>query len=102
VIGLMLAAAVTLLPGSTNMWTDGVYVWVGPVECVTADLLPKPGDTLMDKGAWIAGFHCPAPGPDPSGCQEWSGAAPDIGACEYVSGPNSAKAPNAPGGLKLR
>jgi len=98
----MLAAAVALVPGSTNIWTDGVYMWVGPANCVTADLLPKPGGETLDKGAFIAGFHCPAPGANPSGCQEWSGAAPDIGACEYVSGPNSAKAPNAPSGMSVR
>lgn len=98
----MLAAAVTLIPGSTAMFTDGVYTWVGPVECVTADLLPKPGGPVIDQGAWIAGFHCPAAGPDPSGCREWAGQAPDLGACEYVSGPNTANAPNAPTSVKLR
>lgn len=53
----MLLAA-TLLPGSTSVWTDGIYTWGG--------------------NQW-----CAEPGLDPSGCIEWSGAAPDIGGCEY-------------------
>jgi F5/8 type C domain len=85
----MLAAAVTLLPGSSMMWTDGVYTWFGPPECVAAGLLIGPDSPAIDTGAFIPGFHCQAPGPDSSGCVEWYGKAPDAGACEYVSGPTS-------------
>jgi len=104
VIAVMLAAAVTLLPGSSNEWTDGIYTWMGPAECVAAGLLLAPNSPAIDAGLLIPDFHCPAPGPDPSGCAEWSGAAPDIGACEYVSGPSNAiaKVPNAPEGVTLR
>ena len=75
------------------MWTDGVYTWIGPAECVAAGFLIGPDSPAIDTGLLIAGHHCPAPGPDPSGCVEWWGAAPDIGACEYVSGPTTAPAP---------
>jgi len=66
------------------MWTNGTYTWFGPEACEAGFLL-APDSPAIDQGALIEGFHCPAPGPDPSGCVEWSGAAPDIGACEMIA-----------------
>jgi hypothetical protein len=42
------------------------------------------GSPAIDSGELIAGFHCPAPGFNDSGCVEWFGKAPDLGACEYI------------------
>ncbi len=41
---------------------------------------------LIDKGQWIQGYHCTSAGPNSSGCREWYGSAPDIGAYEYNPG----------------
>ncbi len=62
-----------------------------------------PGSPAIDAGAWIQGIHCPAPGFDDSGCVEWFGTAPDIGACEFIPGtppaPPSNLQVNPSGGL---
>ena len=47
-------------------------------------MLPSPKSTLIDAGEVIPGHHCAEEGPNPTGCVEWFGQAPDIGACEYV------------------
>lgn len=96
----MLAAAVTLIPGSSSIWTDGVRTWAGLAECVSLGLLPNPDDPAADGGQSIAGFHCKVAGPDASGCSEWLGKAPAIGVCDPA--PVSAKAPNAPAGMTVR
>src|SRR6185295_15124408 len=83
---LLLAAAVTLVPGSSNMWTDGTYTWMGSQWCAESGLLLLPSSPAIDAGIFIPDFHCPVAGPDPSGCVEWWGAAPDSGACEYIGG----------------
>ncbi|MBI2499861.1 right-handed parallel beta-helix repeat-containing protein [Candidatus Woesearchaeota archaeon] len=44
----------------------------------------KQGSVLIDAGVFIPEIHCPNPGPDSSGCREWYGLAPDIGAFEYI------------------
>ena len=44
----------------------------------------KSTSVLIDAGTIIPGYHCPNPGPDSSGCREWYGSAPDIGAFEYI------------------
>ena len=44
----------------------------------------KSGSPLIDAGTIIEGYHCPNPGPDSSGCREWYGESPDIGAFEYA------------------
>jgi len=101
-IELVLALmAATFIEGSGNMWTDGTYTWFGNQWCAEAGLLLAPDSPAIDQGAFIEGFHCPAPGPDPSGCVEWSGAAPDIGACEMVSTTAGVKIPNPPGAMTL-
>ena len=89
-ISFLLAAAVWLIPGSGSMWTDGTYTWGGPQWCAEAGFLLSPDSPAIDAGIFIEGFHCPRPGPDPSGCMEWYGAAPDIGACERFPSPPAA------------
>jgi hypothetical protein len=87
VIGFLLGAlAAVFVEGSTSMWTDGTHTWAGNRWCKEAGFIPTSPDAI-DKGAWIEGFHCPVPGPDPSGCAEWTGSAPDIGACELFPTP---------------
>jgi len=90
VISFLLAAAVWLVPGSGNVWTNGVYVWGGNQWCAEAGFLLSPNSPAIDAGAFIQGFDCPAPGLDPSGCVEWYGSAPDIGACERFPSPPAA------------
>ena len=92
--------AATFIEGSGNMWTNGTYTWFGPETCEAGFLL-APDSPAIDQGA-LTELHCPAPGPDPSGCVEWSGAAPDIGACEMVATAAGTKAPNAPGAMILK
>ena len=46
----------------------------------------KSTSVLIDAGTIIPSYHCLNPGPDSSGCREWYGNAPDIGAFEYNSG----------------
>jgi hypothetical protein len=87
VISLLLAAAIWLLPGSGNVWTNGTYTWAGPQWCAEAGFLLPPDSPAIDYGIFIEGFHCPKPGPDPSGCAEWYGEAPDAGACERFPSP---------------
>ena len=43
-----------------------------------------PDSPAIDAGEWIAEIHCPTAGYNNSGCVEWFGDAPDIGACEYI------------------
>jgi hypothetical protein len=60
-----------------------------------------PDSPAIDAGIWIEGLHCPQAGFDNSGCVEWFGAAPDIGACEFVpEQPQTLAAP--PTGLEVR
>jgi len=73
---------VTKVPTSGSVWTNGVVAWAGAPECLDAGLLPASTSGAIDAGALVAGHHCPKPGLDASGCKEWFGAAPDIGACE--------------------
>ncbi len=49
-------------------------------------LRPAPNSPAIDNGTWIQGYHCTSPGPNSSGCREWYGSAPDIGAYEYNPG----------------
>ena len=46
----------------------------------------KSTSVFIDAGTYIPGYHCPASGPDSSGCREWYGNAPDIGPIEFNSG----------------
>jgi hypothetical protein len=63
----------------------------------------------IDAGTIIEGFHCPAAGSaldqprlsDGSNCHEWYGAAPDIGACEYVPPSSTVSPPGQPATLKV-
>lgn len=47
----------------------------------------RAGSTAIDTGALIPGFHCPAAGKGDGKCVEWTGNAPDIGACEFGTPP---------------
>ena len=84
---------VTLVPGSGNVWTDGVDVWGGNPACKDLGFLLQPGSVAIDYVnpeedqtlAILPGVDCPAPGINPSGCREWFGKKPDAGACEFVS-----------------
>ena len=97
-VSLLLAAVA--IPGTGNGWTENGYSWFGNQWCYDAGALLSPGSSAIDAGALIPGFHCPNPGPDPSGCVEWSGKAPDIGACEYVATATPGLPP-APSGLRF-
>lgn len=64
-----------------------------PLFVSNTDFRLQLGSPAIDAGVIIPGIHCPQVGPsllaDGSFCVEWSGKAPDIGACEFVpSGPN--------------
>lgn len=84
--------AADLVPGTTSTYTEGGYTWAGNPGCYAGGFLLQPTSDAIDKGELIPGLHCPAAGPssqfppnaDGSPCLEWYGAAPDIGACEYV------------------
>ena len=111
-------AGVTLVPGTTSTWTDGTNTWAGNPFCAMSGMLLQPNSPAIDAGDKgcrhidtyllecineVTGQpfqgqtdNCPNAGssigqpPLPNGqsCREWYGAAPDIGACEYVaSGP---------------
>lgn len=73
------------IPGSTNGWMEGRYSWFGPKECLDSGFLPSAGSDAIDGGLLDPSIHCPSPGPSLAGCVEWSGRAPDIGACELIS-----------------
>lgn len=95
-----MAAAIFLLlmqpifvQGSGNMWTQAGYTWAGPSSCYEAGFLLQKTSDAIDQGAWEAGLHCPESGPNPTGCMEWSGKNPDIGACEMFSWPGALAAP---------
>lgn len=64
-------------PGPQSMMID---------PCASGFAL-KAGSPAIDAGEYIAGHHCPAAGRNvgqwPSGCVEWNGKAPDLGACEF-------------------
>lgn len=74
--------AAVLVPGSGSVWTDGVYTWAGNPFCAQAGFLLSPQSPAIDAGI-LTELHCPVAGFDPSGCIEWFGSAPDIGACEF-------------------
>lgn len=97
-ISFLLAAAVALVPGSGNIWTDGTHTWGGPAQCYEAGFSLSSDSSAIDYGVWVEGLHCPQPGPDPSGCVEWYGKAPDAGACEWFPDQpiEPTKPPNAP------
>jgi len=101
----------TLVPGTASTWTNGKYKWAGNPYCVGStgyNFTLQPTSPAIDKGALIPGFHCPKPGsaldqprqndPYNSYCVEWYGAAPDIGACEFVPQPP----PPVPTGLTVK
>ncbi len=54
----------------------------------------SPDSPAIDAGEFIPGLHCPQPGFDDSGCVEWFGTAPDIGACEFIP-PDTLAAPSS-------
>ena len=101
---ILLFTIVSLVPGSSMTWTDGVDTWAGNPSCKDSGMLLQSTSPAIDMGAVIDGFHCPNPGPDSSGtCIEWYGSAPDAGACEYVPNqqpPPPPLAPEAPGTFK--
>jgi hypothetical protein len=83
----------TLIDGTYGTWTNGQYTWAGNPYCVGPDFnftLQSNSDAI-DAGVFVEGLHCPAPGPGPAQnvgeCKEWYGAAPDIGACEFIPAP---------------
>ncbi len=88
------ADAADLVPGTTSTYTDGTYTWAGNSWCAETGMLLQPTSNAIDNAELIPDLHCPAAGPSPqfppnsdgSPCAEWYGAAPDIGACEYVTG----------------
>lgn len=90
---ILLLIQPVFVQGSGNVWTQGGYVWAGPSSCYEAGFLLQPDSPAVDQGAWEAGLHCPLPGLDPSGCVEWSGKNPDIGACEMFSWRSAVKSP---------
>ena len=49
-------------------------------------LRPAPNSPAIDAGVVIPGYHCASAGPNSSGCIEWYGSNPDIGAYEYNPG----------------
>lgn len=89
-----------LVEGTNNTWTKGGAVWAGNPYCAGSVDAPEPVFLLqpdspaIDAGALIEGHHCPLPGSSVGqpkmtdwlgdNCREWYGAAPDIGACEFV------------------
>lgn len=52
--------------------------------CEISGVALKQGSPAIDAGALIPGVHCLAAGKGDGRCVEWSGKAPDIGACESV------------------
>lgn len=97
---LILLFAVTLIEGSGNVWTDGNYVWAGNPYCAENGFLLQPDSPAIDAGYLEPGLHCPTAGLNPSGCLEWFGAAPDIGACEMFYG--FMQPPEAPSSVRLQ
>lgn len=77
----MILVLLLLIPLSMTPFCDGFNL--------------SPDSDAIDQGAYIEGFHCPAPGFDDSGCVEWFGSAPDIGACEFIP-PDTPVVPDAP------
>jgi hypothetical protein len=59
--------------------------WGALYEAFRRAYRPLPSSPLVDAGAVIEGYHCPAPGPGHGDCVEWSGAAPDLGPFEALS-----------------
>ena len=96
-IAFLLAAAVTLIPGSASIWTDGQYTWAGPQDCRSAGFLLAPDNPINDQGLFIPEIHCPTAGPNLGGCQEWLGIAPPIGACDTAP----STTPNPPSDLVI-
>ena len=98
---ILLMIAQTLVPGSSNTWTDGLHTWAGSPFCAQAGTLLSPDSPAIDAGT-ITEINCPKPGPTLTGCLEWYGKAPDIGACEYVPTTSAPKLPSAPVGLSIQ
>ena len=98
---ILLFAVVSLVPGSSTTWTDGTQTWAGNPYCAEAGVTLQPGSPAIDAGTLIPGFHCDTPGPSLTGCQEWYGKAPDIGACEYVAQATTVGPPLAPTNVKV-
>lgn len=89
-----------LVEGTNNTWTKGGAVWAGNPFCAGQPDQPvfllQPDSPAIDAGELIPGHHCPLPGSSvgqprllqagwlDTHCGEWYGAAPDIGACEFV------------------
>lgn len=78
------------VPGSANVWTDGVDAWSGNPACKELGFLLQPGSPAIDyvepdvpQIPPEMDLSCPAPGLNRTGCIEWWGNAPDAGACEY-------------------
>ena len=101
-IAFLLAAAVVLVPGSGSIWTNGVNTWGGLASCYDAGFSLAADSPAIDYGVWIEGLHCPSPGPDPSGCVEWYGKAPDAGACEWFPNQPTLKPPAAPQNFSIQ
>ncbi len=56
------------------------------VNPAVGDFHLQPTSPAIDAGVVIPGYHCASAGPNSSGCREWYGLAPDIGAYEYNPG----------------
>ncbi len=82
ILALLLALPL-LIPGSSSVWTDAGVTWAGNPFCKEAGFLLSASSPAIDAGE-VTPAHCPSPGPNATGCIEWFGAAPDIGACEFV------------------
>ncbi len=72
--------SVPLLDGSTFSADPGF------VDLGLNDYHLTSGSAAIDAGSFIAGYHCESAGSHPGeDCKEWYGAAPDVGAFEYLS-----------------
>lgn len=86
IVALALALQVALVPGTTSTYTDGTNTWAGNPYCAQAGVILQQGSPAIDAGVVVPGVHCSHAGPcTDEGLQEWYGAAPDIGACEFVT-----------------
>ena len=95
---LILLTAPMLVPGSSSIYADNGIMWAGPSMCVEAGFIPAAPEVA--DGGEITPLHCPLPGPDSSGCIEWLGAGPAIGACDPLIGTGTV--PNAPEVLEIQ
>ena len=100
--------AASTLTSDTALYTDAPRRTPNPNFGVVAGLMLRAGSPAIDRGTFVAGFHCdraddapvPYPANDPN-CVHWRGAAPDIGAYEY-GGSQVSSPPAAPTGLQVR